>query len=786
MILHYFKIATRFLLKNRQYTFINVAGLTVGMAAFLLIFLWIQDEYRYDDFHKNRNRIYELWNRGHFAEKLSCWSVTPRVAATALRSDCPEVEKACRVNWTQISRLSTGATKTDASGNVVDPEFLEMFTFPLRSGNLQTALREPGNIVITEKLAKRLFGTADAMGKTIRHNNETNFIVSGIAADPPPNTRFNFEFLLPWSFMEPAGQADDNWGNNSTKNYVLVHTGASLDALQARVKGFRKKYEKDYDGDEMFLYPMERWRLYSNFENGVESGGRIETVSIFSIIAAIILLIACINFMNLSTARSEKRAREVGIRKTAGAPRYALMFQFLAESVSLSLISFVFALGIVQLSLPFFNELTGKQLAVDYASPLFWMGALGFVLFAGILAGWFPAFYLSSFNPVKVLKGVKRAGRSAINPRRVLVVLQFTFAVTLIICTLIIRQQIDYVQDRDAGYRRENLVYQHLSPDLEKNYEKLKAELKAGNLVESISLSSSPLTQGWSNSTGFDWSGKDPNDNTLMDRMVTDDQFVKTGGLQLMAGRDFDLQQFPTDSSAVIINETAMRHMGFKDPIGQIIKDGDMQLHVIGVVRDFILNSPYQPVIPVVIEGSSAHWSSVINMRLHDATAAADMKKIETLFKTYNPEFVFSPVYAADEYANKFAAEERMRTLALLFAVLTVLISCIGLYGLALYTAENRVKEIGIRKVLGASVSSVVSLLSMSFLKLVSIALLIATPLAWYFMNNWLAEYPYHVSISIWVFVFAGVLVIGIAMLTISVQAIRAAVSNPVKSIRTE
>ncbi len=786
MVLHYFKIATRFLLKNKQYTFINVAGLTVGMAAFLLIFFWIQDEYRYDDFHKNRNRVYELWNRGHFADKLSCWNVTPRVAATALRSDCPEVEKVCRVNWTQTSRLGAGTAKTDATGNVVDPEFLEVFTFPLRSGDLHTALREPGNIVITEKLAKRLFGTADAMGKTIRYNNEKDFIVTGIAADPPSNTRFNFEFLLPWSFMEPPGQAENNWGNNSTKNYVLVTAGASLDALQARVKGLRKKYEKDYDGDEMFLYPMERWRLYSTFENGVESGGRIETVSIFSIIAAIILLIACINFMNLGTARSEKRAREVGVRKTAGASRYALIFQFLAESVALSLISFVLALGIVQLSLPFFNELTAKQLAVDYASPYFWAGSLGFVLFAGVLAGWFPAFYLSSFKPVKVLKGLKRGGRSAITPRRVLVVLQFTFAVTLIICTLIIRQQIDYVQDRDAGYRRENLVYHYLSPDLERNYEKLKAELKAGNLVESISLSSSPLTQGWSNSTGFEWTGKDPNDKALIDRMVTDDQLVKTGGLKLVAGRDFDLQQFPTDSSGAIINETAMRHMGFKDPIGQIIKDGDMQFHVIGVVQDFILNSPYQQVIPIVIEGNSMHWISIINMRLHDATAAADIKKIETLYKTYNPEFVFDPVYVEDEYATKFAAEERMRTLALLFAVLTVLISCIGLYGLALYTAENRVKEIGIRKVLGASVASVVSLLSVSFLKLVAIALLIATPLAWYFMHNWLADYPYHVSISVWVFLLSGVLVIGIAMLTISVQAIRAAISNPVKSIRTE
>lgn len=784
--MHYFKIAVRFLLKNRQYTFINVLGLTVGMAAFLLIFFWIQDEYRYDDFHKNRNRVYELWNRGHFADKLSCWSVTPRVAATVLRSDCPEVEKVCRVNWTQTSRLGAGATKTDATGNVVDPEFLEVFTFPLRSGNLRTALGEPGNIVITETLAKRLFGTADAMGKTIRYNNETDFIVSGIAADPPPNTRFNFEFLLPWSFMEAPGQAENNWGNNSTKNYVLVHANASVDALQERVKGLRKKYEKDYDGDEMFLYPMERWRLYSTFENGVESGGRIETVSIFSIIAGIILLIACINFMNLSTARSEKRSKEVGIRKTAGASRYALIFQFLAESVALSFISFVLALGIVQLSLPYFNELTGKELAIDYASPYFWAASLGFVLFAGILAGWFPAFYLSSFKPVKVLKGVNRSGRKAITPRRVLVVLQFTFAVTLIICTLIIRQQIDYVQARDNGYRRENLVYHYLSPDLEKNYEKLKAALQSNNLVESISLSSSPVTQGWSNTTGFEWSGKAPDDKTLMDRIVTDDQFVKTAGMQLVAGRDFDLQHFPTDSSAAIINETAMRHMGFKDPVGQIIRDGDMQFHVIGVVRDFILNSPYQPVIPVVIEGNSAHWVSVINIRLHDATAAADIKKAETYFKTYNPEFVFAPVYVADEYATKFEAEERMRTLALLFAILTVLISCIGLYGLALYTAENRVKEIGIRKVLGASVTSVVSLLSVSFLKLVSIALLIATPLAWYFMHNWLADYPYHISISIGVFLLSGVLVIGIAMLTISVQAIRAAVSNPVKSIRTE
>jgi putative ABC transport system permease protein len=528
------------------------------------------------------------------------------------------------------------------------------------------------------------------------------------------------------------------------------------------------------------------WHLYTDFKKGKVVGGRIETVRMFGIIAAFILLIACINFMNLSTARSEKRAKEVGIRKVVGAQKQSLIGQFLSESILLALIAGIIALGVVQLCLPAFNLLTDKQLHIAYDDIYFWVAGILFVLFTGSLAGSYPAFYLSSFQPVKVLKGTFKAAHAAINPRKVLVVLQFTFAIVLIICTIIVERQIEYAQQRQAGYAKDNLIYHFLTGDIEKNYKLIKQELLSNGTAVSVSKTSAPLTEGWSNTWGMEWSGKDVNDKTIFNRYCADEDIAKTAGFTILEGRDLDLKDYPSDSLACLLNESAVRHMKLKNPVGQIVKDDGFSWHVVGVIKDFILQSPYRPLDPMMIEGSKG-WFNVLHIKFNrERTTAQNLLVAERIFKKYNPEYPFEYKFIDQEYAQKFADTQRTATLIGLFAVLTIFISCLGLFGLATYMAENRIKEIGVRKVLGASVLSITTLLSREFLTLVIISILIASPVAWYAMHRWLMDYDYRIAIQWWVFLTAGLLSIVISLVTVSYQAIKAAVSNPVNSLRME
>lgn len=788
MIKNFFKIAWRNLLKNKGFSFINISGLAIGMAAAVLISLWIKHELSYDQFHTKKDRIYEAWNRAEFSGKLQCWNTTPKILARTVEKDLPEVERSVRVNWPRQILFSVGEKRLTVTGNMVDTGFLQMFNFPLVKGDANTALKNGYSIVLTETLAKKLFGNEDAMGKNLRLDNKDNFTVTGIAKDLPNNTRFKFEYLTSWDYVIRHGEDDSSWGNNSTRTYVLLKPNANFASANEKIKKLKVKYAKDEDPKwEMFLYPISRWRLYSSFVNGKEDGGLIDFVKLFGVIALFILLIACINFMNLSTARSEKRAKEVGIRKVVGAQKQSLIWQFIGESIWLSFIAGIFALVIVAIALPAFSQLTDKQLSIEWSNINFWMAGIGFVLFTGIIAGSYPAFFLSSFQPVKVLKGTFKAANALITPRKLLVVLQFTFAIILIICTSIVKQQIDHARDRQSGYEKNNLAYHMLTGDLDKNYDLVKNELLSSGVAVSVSKTSSPITQGWSDSWGFEWAGKDPNDKTDFDRFAADEGLVKTAGLQLVQGRDFDLKEFPTDSSAMIINESALKTMKFKSPLGQLVKDGDQQYHIVGVIKDFILGSPYYPTKPMIIEAHKSGWFNVINFKLNASRNTADnLKKAEAIFKKYNPEYPFEYKFVDEEYAEKFKSEERTGTLAALFAGLTIFISCLGLFGLATYMAENRIKEIGVRKVLGASVAGITTLLSKDFLKLVMISFLVACPVAWYMMDKWLEDYPYHVNIQWQVFVFAGFMSFFISVLTVSYQAIKAAVSNPVKSLRTE
>lgn len=787
MLQNYFKLAWRNFIANKGFTTLNILGLATGIAATAIILLWVEYEVSFDRFHEKGERIFVTYNLDRSTEgKKWAWNSTPKVMASALQADYPEVETTTRVNWPNDALFSYGDKRIKASGNVVDSTFLNVFSYPLLTGNPNQVLMGPNNIVLTQSLASEIFGKEDPIGKTLLLNNEYNFIVSGILRDIPDNTQFSFKFLVPWAFARLAGFDDNYWGNNSTTTYVLLNQGTQLDSFNTKIKNLRKKYDSDSPEMETFLYPLNRMHLYANFEEGIESGGRIDSVRLFTIIAIFVLIIACINFMNLSTARSEKRAKEVGIRKTIGAGRGSLVMQFLGESLLVSFISFVIGVGIIFLMLPWFNNLVGVKLTVDPGNIYYWLVGLGIVLVTGIFAGIYPAFYLSSFRPVFVLKGTFKKINAVFTPRKVLVVVQFSFAIILIISTIIVRQQIRNAQKRQAGYNKTEFVFSYMEGDAEKNFQLIKNELLANGTAVSVTKSNSPITQNWTNTWGIQWPGKPEGDKTLVDRFMVDDGIVRTAGLKLLQGRDFDLAKYPTDSLGVLLNESALKLMAFKDPIGQIIKDNGHDWHVIGVVEDFVVRSPFQKVTPLVIQGAKG-WFNVINLKLNNKHTVKDnLAAMEKVFKKFNPEFPFNYTFIDEEYATKFEDEKRTETLATLFASLAIIISCLGLFGLASYMTELKTKEIGIRKVLGASVSGIAYLMSIGFLKLVFISFLIAAPIAWYAMNQWLQTYPYRVDLHWGMFLVAGLLTMLIAFGTVGFQAIKAAIANPVKSLRTE
>ena len=792
MFKNFFKIAVRNLWRKKGFSLINITGLAIGMAAAILILLWIQNEISYDQFHTNKERIYEVWNRVPIDGKLSCWNRVSALTARALEKDLPEVEHAVRVVNKNNILFSIGDKKLMKSGYMVDTCFLQMFSFPMVIGNPVNALNDTHSIVLTEKAAKSLFGNEDAMGKVIRLKNEEDFTVTGVVKDLPNNTRFNFEFLISMANLKYRVGQDLGWNDNSTPTYVMLKPNASYTSVALKIKGLKQKYDDEARTMrwELFLYPLNRWRLYSNFTNGIEdNGGQITFVKMFGGIAGLILLIACINFMNLSTARSEKRAKEVGIRKVVGARKRSLISQFIGESVFLAFLAGIIALFIVQISLPGYNQLTDKKLFIDFGNINTWIVFFSFILFTGLLAGSYPAFFLSSYQPVKVLKGTFKKANELVTPRKALVVLQFTFAIVLIICTIIVKQQIEYARDRATGYNKDNLIYHFMTGDIPKNYTLIKNDLLASGIAISITKTNSPLTERWSDGWGQNWEGKDMNEKSSFDRYLADEGLGKTAGLQFTQGRDLDLKNFPTDSTGLIINESSLKVMKFQNPIGKIVSDLGINWHIVGVIKDFILTSPYEPTRPMLICGAKSSFLNfnVMQIKLNGNNPTGDnLKRTEAIFKKYNPEYPFEYKFVDEEYARKFDNEKLQGRLAALFAGLTIFISCLGLFGLATYMAENRIKEIGVRKVLGASVTKITTLLSKDFIILVLIAFTIAVPLAYLGVSRWLQNFEYRVTIQWWVFAIACFMTVAIALLTVSYQAIRAAVANPVKSLRTE
>jgi ABC-type antimicrobial peptide transport system permease subunit len=793
MLKNYFKTAWRSLKAGKSFSIIKIAGLAIGMACAILILLWLQNEISFDKFHKNKNDLYEVYVLTNNKDGLhSAVNATSQPLGPALKQNYPEIAAFTRLldlnNW-----LLSANNKSLISpkGLIVDSSFLEMFSFPLIEGNAD--LRSGNKIVITQNLATKLFGKEDPVGKIIKTENKDNFIVSGILKGLPANTRFQFDYLLPWAYHNSQNDGSANetekWLSNNTSTFVLLKPNTNVDALNNKISDITKRYTGRNDVWTHFLFPLKKWHLYSEFENGKPVGGRIEMVRVFGIIAAFILLIACINFMNLSTAKSEKRAKEVGIRKVVGAAKSLLISQFIIEAFLTACIAGAIALLIVQLALPSFNTLVNTQLSIPYSSFYFWFFAAAFIIITSLLAGSYPAFYLSSFKPISIFKKQFKKANAAISPRQFLVVVQFTFAVILIISTIIIRNQIVHAEDRDKGYSNNNLVQVDFVGDIDKNYSLIKQDLISSGVASSVTKNMSGITDGGAHSWGLRWQNEAPADtNTTITLYSTDADLVKTMGLQLIEGRDIDINKYPSDSFAVVLNETAVKLMGFKNPVGQIISQpySHIDLHVVGVVKDYVAGSPYEKIPPIVIKGP-ASWFNTMHIKFNPALSTADaLAKTETIFKNYNPDYPFDYHFVDQEYAKKFNDEQHTKIMAGLFAFLAIFISCLGLFGLSAYVAESRIKEIGVRKVLGASVFHIIKLLSLDFMKLVCIAIIIATPVAWYAMSKWLQDYSYRINITWTTFFIAGLLAIAIALITVSFQSVKAALANPVRSLRTE
>lgn len=789
MLRNYFKTAWRSLSRHRSFSLINIAGLAIGIAGAMLILLWIQNQLSHNDFFSKKDRIYRVLNRFDYNGEKPVWFSQPASLAASLKADYPQVEDVTRSNWVAAFLLTAGEKRFLAEeGYFADPNFFNLFDFPFVRGNAQTALATKRSIVLTENMAKRMFGDEDPIGKPVKIDTSDLFTVSAILKDLPNNTSFHFSYIVPMSYMKEVGWDNDGWNHNIDNTFVLLKPGVSEEAANKLFAGVIRAH-KDEPSSEVFLHPLRKWWLWSRFENGQAVGGQIEVVRLMGLIAGFILLIACINYMNMSTARSEKRGREVGIRKVIGAGRRSLIAQFLGESILITALAAIIATIIVQLSLPWFNQLVEKNLVVPYANPFFWLLLLALIVFTGIIAGSYPAFYLSAFRPIGVLKGVFKSAHALITPRKVLVVFQFTIAIVLIISTIVVYRQIGYAQERDPGYNRNNLLFTYIKGDIQKNYPLIKNALLKSGAVTNITRTNSPITFIWRWDNSFEWPGKNTTGKLDMVSICTDKDFIKTMGLQLVDGRDIDIEQYLMDSASVLLNETAVKKMGLKQPVvGQTITNMHHHWTIVGVVKDFIPGSPYDAINPMVIKGPSSYdWFGTITFSLDPHQSTADnLKKMEAVFAEYNPTFPFEYYFADEMYAYKFAEEQRTGKLAALFAGLTIVISCLGLFALTAYMAESRIKEIGVRKVLGASVPDLAALLSKDFLKLVMIAFVIASPIAWWIMYQWLQHYSYRIALSWWIFGITGVISLLLAVITVSYQAIRAALENPVRSLRNE
>ncbi len=799
MIKNYLKIALRNLLKNKIYSLINISGLAIGMTATIMIGLWINDELSYNDYFENKETIAQIYQHESSNGEVDTGPAIPRPLEFALRKEYSDNFKHIVMSsWNQPRYLRYGDVNINFQGNAMQEGAPEMLNLEIISG-IKNGLKEMKSIMIAESTAKALFNDENPIGKILKINNQHDLAVSAVYKDLPVTSEFNdLKYIMPWDFYVSSRpwiqRSEKFWGNNSFQMYVQIHENTTMEAVTAKIIDVKKRLAPDEAefNPQIFLFPMKDWHLHANFENGVQTGGRIENVWLFGIIGLFVLLLACINFINLSTARSEKRAVEVGIRKSIGSKRGQLISQFLSESFLIVFFSFIVSIGLVLLFLNGFNDLASKSIEFPWTSIGFWIVSLFFIMITAFLAGSYPALYLSSFNPVTVLKGTFKTGRYAALPRKILVVTQFTVSVALIIGTMIVMNQIDYAKSRPVGYNKEGLIQiPVMSSEFAGKADFMRNQFIASGGAVEMATMSSPTTNVWSNRSGYNWEGKAPGFQEDFAHTSVSYEFVETLGLKIIEGRGFS-RDFPSDSTAILLNKTAVEYMGIKDPVGKFFTDPDKEnpfppMKIIGVIDDMIMQSPYTPVKQSMYVFDRHGNESYYNVRLNpEKNTAESLAAIESTFKANFPNVPFNYQFVDEEYGKKFRSEERVANLSKVFTLLAIFISCLGLFGLASFVAEQRTKEIGVRKTLGASVSQLWILLSKDFLKLVIISLVVGSPIAYLMMSQWLQKFPYRTDISWTVFMIACTGALLITLVTVSYQAIRSATSNPVDSLRTE
>jgi putative ABC transport system permease protein len=793
MFRNYLKIGWRNLLRNKGFSIINIAGLAMGMAVAILIGLWVYDELTFDKHHPNYDRIAQVMQNQLFNGQVSSQVANPVGMAEEIRNVYgSDFKYVLQSSWNFDHTLTYGEKMFLHPGSFFEPQVTDMLSLKMIHGS-KDGLKDMNAILLAESVSRSYFGDENPIGKTLRFDNRSDVQVAGVYEDLPENTSFkDLKFITSWELYLKNNpwikEMENPWGSNFTQTYAQIADHADMEEVSAKIKNVKfnkvSEDEKRYKA-EVFLHPMSKWHLYSDFKNGVNIGGRIDNVWLFGVTGVFVLLLACINFMNLSTARSEKRSKEVGIRKSIGSHRGQLVTQFFSESVMISFFSFLLSLGIVLLVLPAFNTIADKKIGILWDDPMFWVIGIGFTIVTGLFAGLYPALFLSSFQPVKVLKGTFKAGRMASLPRKLLVVVQFTISITLMIGTIVVYKQINHGQNRPLGYNRDGLINVNANEERVKHIDVIRNELKNKGAIVEMTGSGSPVTDVWNTNGGFDWEGKDPNQAVDFPNNSVTHEYGQVIGWEIKEGRDFS-KDFASDSLAFVLNESAVKFIGLKDPIGKTIRWENRPFTVIGVVKDILVQSPYTPIRPAMFHLNPENQNVFIIKLNPEKSTQEALAQVEAAFKKYDPSSPFQSSFVDDDFDRKFGNEKRIGTLATFFAILAVLISCLGLFGLASFVAEQRVKEIGIRKVMGASITNLWGMLSKDFVLLVIFSCVIAIPLAWYQLESWLDHYEYRTELSWWIFALCGAGALIITLLTVSFQAIKAALMNPVKSLRSE
>ncbi len=790
MVRNYIKIAQRNAVRYKGFTLLNLLGLVIGIAASTLILLWINDEVRMDKFHTKGDKIYQLFrNMRQSGGIVNTTFTVPKPAADMLRNEYPEVTQTTQVSWPVTFRFSLEENGSDEVGRYVTPEFLDMFSFPLIAGDKASVLADLSSIVVSETVARKFFGKdwrEETIGKTLRLDGTRDAKITGIFEDIGDNSSLRFDFLLPAQEFYSRNDWVDDWGNGSFGVYFTVDNEIAAKTVAERVLNEIKVHAAGQDNagdEELVIHKYQDYYLYSNWDNGVINGGRIDYVNIMSVVAVFILIVACINFMNLATARSGRRSKEIGLRKVMGAHKKSISIQFYVEAFLLTSIAVVLAIGIVIVLLPYFNILVEKSLFLDFTLLQTWVYFFGIIIVVTVLSGSYPALLLPTFNIIQSLKGTVKQSSGAAYFRKGLVVFQFAISTLLIIGTSVVYKQINYILTKDLGLDKENLVAVSMEGDLGRRLDTYKTELMNIPEVKAVTGSSgNPLNYGRSTSSA-NWEGKSPDAGYEINIMLTDYDFIQTMGMDMKLGRDFSNEL--ADSTNFIINEAAAELMGFDDPLQKDLSFWGIDGNIIGVVKDFHMADMYEPIAPLIITCISPGSSSVAFVRIQGSPNSA-LKSIEKVTKEFNPAFDFDYQFVDESFAETYRAERTLSTLAGIFAVISILISCLGLFGLSAFTAERRSLEIGVRKVHGASVPQILVLLSKDYSKLMLIAFILAIPFGYYFTQKWLDDFEFRTALDPFVFLIAGILTFLIGVLTVSAKSYQAATVNPTDSLKDE